>query len=296
MSVGLNFNELGERLKAHRIGNKLGPDELAERLGISRAALYRAEKGQIRKIEMLEDIARELGVSLASLLGVGVEYISTATTFFQRMCQLEDESQQIIGMFSPISYLLTSDEFDTILHRVIVEGAQKENRSEAEAAEHADHLLGILRARKLQFQRRRPLIASLIQTRDLERFLLRGMTGHNDLPEPVATERRRAARREVEHIRSLLEDQPIGIQIGLVTVPGPGTSFQIFRRASQSVLAVSPYSLGEQPNTRLGVAFITAAPDAVGLHEDLAARSWEETLKGSDAIDHLNRLIDTYGI
>lgn len=304
MSSSLNFLELGERLRAHRIGKRLSPDELANRLNISRAALYRAEKGQIRKIEMLEGISHELGVSLPSLLGVGVEYISVATSFFQRMSQIEENCQQIIGMFSPISYLLTSEEFDIILHEVLYEilhevlyeGGLKESDDAEAAKAHADHVLEILKHRKDQFHASRPLIASLILTQDLERFLLRGMAGHNDLPEKVVTKRRQAARREVEHIRALLEDQPIGIQIGLITEPGPGTSFQIIRKVNQSVLTVSPYRLGEQPNTRLGVAFITSAAEAVDLHEDIAARSWEAALKGTEAIEYLDKLIERYGI
>jgi len=296
MNAGLNSQELGDRLRAHRLGNSLTPEELAKRLNISRAALYRAEKGQIRKIEMLSSIAQELGVSLPSLLGVGVEYISLATSFFERMRQMEEDCQQIIGMFSPISYLLTSDEFDQVLHAVIVEGGLKETGDEVEAKAHADHILGVLKARKKLFRKRRPLIASLILTSDLERFLLRGMTGHNDLPRDVVTERRQAARREVEHIRKLLEHQPIGIQIGLITEPGPGTSFQLFRKPNQTTLAVSPFRLGEQPNTRLGVAFITAAPEAVDLHDRIASQSWSKALKGADAAEYLRTLIEKYGV
>ena len=89
MEKPIRFSDIGARLRAYRIGKGIAPELLAEKLGISRAALYRAEKGQIRKIEMLTSIADELGVSLPSLMGVGVEYVSTATAFFERMRQLD---------------------------------------------------------------------------------------------------------------------------------------------------------------------------------------------------------------
>jgi transcriptional regulator with XRE-family HTH domain len=49
-------------------------EEIAERLGVSRAVVYRMEKGEIVKIETLERMAKLLNTSLASLLGVEVEY------------------------------------------------------------------------------------------------------------------------------------------------------------------------------------------------------------------------------
>ena len=90
------FAEIGARLRAYRLGKGISPEDLADRIGISRAALYRAEKGEIRKIDTLTSIADVLKVSLPSLMGVGVEYVSTAVAFFERMRQLEEECQQII--------------------------------------------------------------------------------------------------------------------------------------------------------------------------------------------------------
>ena len=111
-STPIRFSEIGERLRAFRMGRGLAPEDLAGRLGISRAALYRAEKGQIPKIETLIRISDVLGVSLPTLLGVGIEYVDTAIAFFERMRQLEETSHQIVGLFGPISYLLTSDTYD----------------------------------------------------------------------------------------------------------------------------------------------------------------------------------------
>ncbi|QGZ34649.1 helix-turn-helix domain-containing protein [Stappia indica] len=292
----IRFSDIGARLRAYRLGKGLTPEALAEKLGISRAALYRAEKGEIRKIEMLTSIADELGVSLPSLLGVGVEYVSTSIGFFERMRQLEDECQQIIGLFSPMSYLLTSDGYDEILKEVLLESIPEGTDPAGEAAEAVERLLEILHARKDAFRLRRPLIVSLISSADLERFLLHGLIGRHDLSPETTDHRRLMARREAEYLLSMLRDQPIGIQIGIVRGPVPATSFQIFRQTNRSVLAISPFRLGEQPNVRLGVALITSAAEAMTLHESIAERLWGDALKGAEAIAYLEAMIEKYAI
>lgn len=292
----IRFSDIGARLRAYRLGKGLTPDALAEKLGISRAALYRAEKGEIRKIEMLNSIADELGVSLPSLLGVGVEYVSTAIGFFERMRQMEDECQQIIGLFGPMSYLLTSDAYDDILKEVLSESIPEGTDPDGEAADAVGRLVDILRARKKAFRLRRPLIVSLISSADLERFLLHGLIGRHDLPAATVDHRRLMARRETEYLLAMLREQPIGIQIGIVREPVPATSFQIFRQTNRSVLAISPFRLGEQPNVRLGVALITSAAEAMTLHETIAERLWGNALKGADAAAYIEALIDKYAI
>ena len=42
-----DFKEIGRRLKAYRIGRGLAAEDIAEKLGISRAALYRIENGDV---------------------------------------------------------------------------------------------------------------------------------------------------------------------------------------------------------------------------------------------------------
>jgi len=292
----IRFEDIGARLRAHRLGKDLTPEQLAGKLGISRAALYRAEKGEIRKIDMITSIADELGVSLASLMGVGVEYVSNAMAFFERMRQLEEQCQQIIGLFSPVSYLLTSDNYDTVLREVLRESVPDGADADGAALKSVDGLLDILRARKRLFNLKRPLIVSLIASADLERFLLHGLVGRFDLPAKTINRRRMDARIEAEYILSTLRSQPIGIQIGIVREPVPATSFQIFRQPDRSVLAISPFRLGEQPNIRLGVALITSAPEAMDLHEGIAKRLWSEALKGAEAATYLEAMIDKYAI
>src|SRR5690606_18498448 len=79
----IDYAALGNRLRAYRVGAGLQAEDVAERLGVSRAVVYRMEKGEIVKIEMLERLAHLLNASLASLLGVEVEYYSNALGLFE---------------------------------------------------------------------------------------------------------------------------------------------------------------------------------------------------------------------
>ena len=56
----LRFDDIGNRLKAFRLGSGLAAEEIAQQLGISRTALYRFEKGEVAKIETLEKLAELL--------------------------------------------------------------------------------------------------------------------------------------------------------------------------------------------------------------------------------------------
>src|SRR5262249_15283422 len=117
----IRFDDIGNRLKAFRLGPGLSADEIAARLGISRTALYRFEKGELAKIETLEKLAELLDVSVPTLLGVGVEYIASAVSYFERMRQIEETSEHIIVLAGPISYLLASDAFDRALGDILRE-------------------------------------------------------------------------------------------------------------------------------------------------------------------------------
>jgi hypothetical protein len=99
------------------------------------------------------------------------------------------------------------------------------------------------------------------------------------------------ARAEVEHFASVVEEQAIGVQIGVVTESLPHTHFQIFRMADTKMLTLSPFRLGEQPNIRLGVAMITSAPEAINLHEKVVNEMWRGAIKGPDAAAHLRSLL-----
>src|SRR5471032_553104 len=65
--MAIDYFQVGQRLRAHRMGIGLSPDQAAKQLGISRAALYNYEKGEGPvKLETLERIAELLQTSLPS--------------------------------------------------------------------------------------------------------------------------------------------------------------------------------------------------------------------------------------
>src|SRR5262250_602464 len=179
----LRFDDIGNRLKAFRLGSGLSADEIANRLGISRTALYRFEKGELAKIETLEKLAELLGVSVPTLLGESVEYIASAVAYFERMRQIEEISEHIIVLAGPISYLLASDSFDRALEDVLRESIPDKLDGRARALEQVDELMLVLRQRKESFRRRAPGIVNLIAASEMQRFLRNGLAGRHDLPE-----------------------------------------------------------------------------------------------------------------
>ena len=285
------YDEIGNRLKAYRLGSGLSAEEIAAQLGISRTALYRFEKGELAKIETIERLAELLGVSIPTLLGVGIEYIPSAVTYFERMRQIEETSEHIIMLSGPISFLLASDNFETTLEEVLTENVTKNVANRERALSDIPKIMEILRERKATYRRRRPTIVNLMSAMEIERFLHHGLIGRSGLPEDVLVQRKALARAEIEHFTKLLDDPPIGVQIGIVTDTLPHTGFQLFRQPDRKILVLSPFRLGSEPNVRVGVAMITSAPDALAFHEEAIDEMWGRALKGQAAADLVRHLL-----
>jgi transcriptional regulator with XRE-family HTH domain len=288
----LRFDDIGNRLKAFRLGSGLSAEEIAQKLGISRTALYRFEKGELAKIETLENLADLLKVSVPTLLGVGVEYVASAVSYFERMRQIEEAAEHIIVLAGPISYVLASDAFDHALGEVLRESVPDGIGKREPALSQIDELMEVLRQRKETYRRRQPAIVNLISASEMERFLRNGLVGKLDLPDALRRQRRALARAEAEHFTALMENEPIGVQIGIVLDTLPHTSFQIFRQPDRQILALSPFRLGEEPNIRVGVAMITSAPEALALHERMAKDLWASALKGPAAVRFMRAMMD----
>src|SRR6476660_2704962 len=158
----LRFDDIGNRLKAFRLGSGLSADEIAGKLGISRTALYRFEKGELAKIETLEKLAELLGVSVPTLLGVGVEYVASAVAYFERMRQIEETSEHIIVLAGPISYLLASDAFDRTLADVLRENVPEGYEARKRALAQVDEVRSVRHQRKESYRKRQPGIVNLI--------------------------------------------------------------------------------------------------------------------------------------
>lgn len=284
------YDDIGHRLKAFRLGSGLSAEEVAKRIGISRTALYRFEKGEVVKIDTLEKLADLLAVSLPTLLGVGVEYIASAVTYFERMRQIEETAEHIIVLAGPLSYLLASDAFNATLGELLKESIPENIEDRARAEAEVEEIIMVLRQRKENYRRRQPAIVSLIAASEITRFLINGLVGRLDLPEKVRRERRAIARAEVEHFARIMGDESIGVQIGIVPETLPHTGFQIFRQPDRQIVSLSPFRLGEEPNVRVGVAMITSAPEALALHHKAAEGMWHRALKGAAAAKFLRDL------
>lgn len=289
--MSVQYDEIGQRLRAFRLGSGLSADEIARKVGISRTALYRFEKGEVVKIETLINLADLLGVSLATLLGVEIEYISSAVTYFERLRQLEEDADRITILAGPISFLLASDDFSEHLGELLRESIEDTDTRRDKLMQDVNRILAILEERKRNYQKRRPAIVNLISALDLERLLRSGFAGRTLLSDAEIGNRRKRARAEVEHFAQLLEAEPIGIQIGVVRGTLPHTGFQIFRSGDRQTLSISPFRLGEQPNIQLGVAMITPTPEAVALHEKMVEEMWRASLKGREAAAFLRELV-----
>ncbi|MBN9072621.1 MAG: helix-turn-helix transcriptional regulator [Rhizobiales bacterium] len=269
----------------------MSADEIAKRIGISRTAVYRFEKGEVVKIETLASLAELLGVSLATLLGIEIEYISSAVTYFERLRQLEEAADRIIVLAGPISFLVGSPEFRNQLSDLLRESVESEDGRREKSLQDVERILEILDERRKNYERRKPAIVNLMAALDIERLLRSGFVGRPLIAEEEVRVRQQHARAEIEHFAHLMEAEPIGIQIGLVTGTLPHTGFQIFRSGDRKTLSISPFRLGEQPNIRLGVAMITENHEAVSLHEAVVDEMWRTALKGREAAAYLRSMI-----
>ena len=289
----VDYQQIGLRLKAHRIGAGLSPEQVADQLGISRAALYNYERGSTPiKVESLERMADLLGVSLPSLLGAGTEYFSTAIAYFERLRQIESVAERITLFYEPITFLLTSENFTGILRTMLVEGLPAAIASKAKAIGEIDRLLVIMLERRAVLRPGGPAIAGLIGLTEVRRLLRTGLVGTYAMSEKIREKRRLLAVQEVERTAELMAREPLGIQIGVIDDTLPNQTFEICRlRDRSSLVAISAYRLGEFPNVRLGVASITGAGDAVALYEKLVGTMWQRALKGAAGATLLRRAI-----
>src|SRR6201995_3897613 len=109
----MRFTEIGQQLRAYRMDSGLRAEEIPARLGVSRAALYRYEKGEVIKLDTIKRLAELLKISPLSLLGIGVEYYNRPIGYFERVRQIEESADQILQLSGQLCYLTTSDAYDS---------------------------------------------------------------------------------------------------------------------------------------------------------------------------------------
>jgi transcriptional regulator with XRE-family HTH domain len=287
----MRFNEIGQQLRAYRMESGLKAEEISARLGVSRAALYRYEKGEVIKLDTVNRLAELLKISPLTLLGIGVEYYTKPVGYMERLRQIEETSDQILQVFGPVVYLITSDNFDAILAQVFEEHAESTGTERAMARAAAEQLLGVMISRKRMYAARKPSIIGILTTSSIQKFLAEGIAGATATSDRLRSAARDVAAREMELIANLMESEPIGLQLGLMASGEPNGPFTLLRSRERATLAINPFNADALPATQSGVAMITGAEDAVAAHQRVSESAWREAIKGAAAAERVRAMI-----
>ena len=289
----MRFTEIGQQLRAYRLESGLRAEEIAARLGVSRAALYRYEKGEVIKLDTIKRLAELLKISPLSLLGIGVEYYNRPIGYFERLRQIEETADQILQLFGPVCYLTTSDAYDSALIEAFEEAADQAGTERTAMRSMAEQVLGILVARKKMYAMRRPGIIAMVSLGSVQRLLEVGVAGALPVSDRVRRICRDVAVTEVENMAALMEAEPMGLQFGLLAGPEPSSAFKILRARDRVSLAINPFRSDSHPSSHTGVAMITGADEAIAAHQRVAEASWRDAIKGPAGANRLRQLIAT---
>ncbi len=287
----MRFNEIGQQLRAHRMESGLKAEEIAARLGVSRAALYRYEKGEVIKLDTVKRLAELLKISPLTLLGIGVEYYNRPIGYIERIRQIEETADQILQVYGPFSYLVSTDQFDNVLAQAFEEVADQAGTERPMARAAAEQVLSTLSSRKRMYASRKPSIIAILPPATVRKFLADGVAGALPLSDRLRAVCREAAQREMEQVADLMESEPIGLQLGLVAGGDPNGPFTLLRARERATLAVNPFAADAGPAAATGVAMITGADDAVAAHQRVAENTWRDAIKGRVAAEQIREMI-----
>ncbi|MBY0338568.1 MAG: helix-turn-helix domain-containing protein [Acetobacteraceae bacterium] len=286
----MRFADIGQQLRAYRVESGMRAEEIAARLGVSRAALYRYEKGEVIKLETIRRLAELLKVSPLALLGIGIEYFGRPAAFQERLRGLEEQADQLLLVGGAYSWPLTGDAFEGALSEAWAQSVPAgPERTIAMAA--VEQTLGALSARKRLYAQKRPTVIAVLSEAALRQFLSDGVAGHLAIPEATRTRCKVAAAQEAESIANLMESVPIGLQIGLATGNAASMPFMILRGRDRAHVVTAPLPADTAPSSTVGVSGITAADEAVSIHQRVAEAMWRDALKGSNAANRVRELI-----
>jgi transcriptional regulator with XRE-family HTH domain len=289
--MSMRFTEIGQQLRAYRLESGLRAEEIAARLGVSRAALYRYEKGEVIKLDTIKRLAELLKISPLSLLGIGVEYYNRPIGYFERVRQIEETADQVLQVAGPLCYLTTSDSYDNALAEAFEETADQAGGERMAMRSMAEQVLGILAARKRMYAMRRPSIIGMVSLPAVQRLLEVGIVSGGHVSDRVRRICRDVAVAEVENIATLMETEPMGLQFGLLAGSPPSSSFKILRARDRVSLAINPFRTDTHPASQTGVAMITGADEAIAAHQRVAEASWREAIKGPAGASRLRQLL-----
>jgi transcriptional regulator with XRE-family HTH domain len=290
--MSMRFTEIGQQLRAYRLESGLRAEEIAARLGVSRAALYRYEKGEVIKLDTIKRLAELLKISPLSLLGIGVEYYNRPIGYFERVRQIEETADQVLQLSGSLCYLTTSDAYDNALADAFEETADQAGSERMAMRSMAEQVLGILAARKRMYAMRRPSIIAMVSLPGVQRLVETGIVSGGHISDRVRRICRDVAIAEVENIATLMETEPMGLQFGLLAGSPPSSSFKILRARDRVSLAINPFRTDTHPGVQTGVAMITGADEAIAAHQRVAEASWREAIKGPAGAARLRQLLN----
>lgn len=286
----MQFADIGQQLRAYRLESGLRAEEIAARLGVSRAALYRYEKGEVIKLDTIRRLAELLKISPLSLLGIGIEYFTRPAGFQERLRQVEEQADQILQIGGSVCYQVAGESFDGAIAEAFTEAADAASeRLPARAA--ADQVLGLLSARRRLHQTRKPSITAMLSEASLRRMLVEGVAPGLPLPERSRARCRQAARNEAERIADMMDNLPMGLQLGLLSGIEPSATFFVLRGREKAHVCTSPFPPDTAPAAGMGVATVTAAEEAVAVHQRVAEAAWRDALKGPNAAARVRDLL-----
>ena len=286
----MRFVDIGQQLRAYRLESGLRAEEIAARLGVSRAALYRYEKGEVIKLDTIRRLAELLKISPLSLMGIGVEYFSRAIAFQERLRQVEEQADQILLVGGAICYQTATDAFDGALAEAWTEVADA-NPDRAAARATTDQMLGLLLARKKLHQSRRSTIIGILDEVALTRLLREGVAAGLAVSDRTRQRCLAAARIEAEAIATMMDSAPIGLQLGLASGMELAGGFMVLRGRDRAHVFGAPFPADTPPQGGIGVASLTAADEAVVVHQRVAEAAWRDALKGAAAAERVRALI-----
>lgn len=287
----MRFTEIGQQLRAYRLESGLRAEEIAARLGVSRAALYRYEKGEVIKLDTVKRLAELLKISPLSLLGIGVEYYNRPVGYFERVRQTEETADQILQVFGPLCYLTTSDAYDAILAEAYEESLEHSEPDRASLRASIEQVQGIMAARKRMYSMRRPSIIAIISVASIQRLLDHGVANGINLSDHLRRRCRQVAVVEIENIANMMEAEPMGLQFGVLPNAEPTSAFKILRARDRATLAINPFHSDGMPTVQTGVAMITGADEAIATHQRVAEAMWRDALKGSAGATQIRRML-----
>ncbi len=127
----------------------------------------------------------------------------------------------------------------------------------------------------------------------MRRLLQEGVAAGISVSERTRAHCLAAAQAEAESIATMMESVPIGLQLGLTAGPEPSGAFIVLRGRDRAHVVGSPFPPDAPPTAGVGVAMITAADEAISVHQRVAETAWRDALKGAAAAARVRELIAT---